>query len=489
MLQALFSSHSTSATPPLPDDSETFSTPPSTPTMSSSGSSVNSDVEAVLSTPNASVRPSLSRRNSRPTNLRLDHRASSDWTPDVLLETSPDVTKLQHANALDLDVNADSDKAGAHAVSREGGSEDRGRTSVNTGPRARIAAGNSVLNHDDHDSEGRAQEQLQSSSSHNPRSSVQNGSGSDAASAMPFTNPAADDSSSNQRQQLNHSSPTSYSQPMKSPCFVHSYLDKGASLADWLKRKQHNAHVGVAKSLEPVKEMPVPIPKMTNGDHSASTSQSSSSVSSPMDHQFDEEYDAQSLTRQLAETAAGVREMSKQLGMFAILRRRLISDSHVALRTCSGTLKHTECPHHHQSPRQSTDQAHSRARPVSDAEASLRRPWTCCVCTLPVFTSSLPSLIRWLHRYVDNQLRQSKRFDAEGIERDHPELFIPYPRRRSSSSISLSSMSSSGNQQEFNIKEEGQLRYWTSEMCNRTPELFDFVVTVCALPPLTPNRS
>ncbi|EDR08920.1 uncharacterized protein LACBIDRAFT_166577, partial [Laccaria bicolor S238N-H82] len=56
---------------------------------------------------------------------------------------------------------------------------------------------------------------------------------------------------------------------------------------------------------------------------------------------------------------------------------------------------------------------------------------------------------RGLVVYVDNQLRHSKRFDAEGIQRDHPELF-----------------------------DEGQLRYWTSRMCSRSPHLFDFVVTL-----------
>lgn len=36
----------------------------------------------------------------------------------------------------------------------------------------------------------------------------------------------------------------------------------------------------------------------------------------------------------------------------------------------------------------------------------------------------------------------------------------------------MSSMSESGP------NEDGQLRYWTAEMCNRSPHLFDFVVTV-----------
>lgn len=77
---------------------------------------------------------------------------------------------------------------------------------------------------------------------------------------------------------------------------------------------------------------------------------------------------------------------------------------------------------------------------------------------------------------MDSQLRQSKRFDAEGIKRDHPELFVPFPRRRASSNQSISSMTSASTNKEEN--EEGQLRYWTSRMCSQTPHLFDFVVTV-----------
>lgn len=78
--------------------------------------------------------------------------------------------------------------------------------------------------------------------------------------------------------------------------------------------------------------------------------------------------------------------------------------------------------------------------------------------------------------YVDSQLRKSRRFDAEGIQRDHPELFEPFPRRRTSSSHSVSSISSASVHNEES--DEGQLRYWTSSMCNHSPHLFDFVVTV-----------
>lgn len=97
------------------------------------------------------------------------------------------------------------------------------------------------------------------------------------------------------------------------------------------------------------------------------------------------------------------------------------------------------------------------------------------------------------HSYVDSQLKKSKRFDAEGIQNDYPELFAPYPRRRSSSSASVNTMSGfasdasgtastrtsvSGHKRSEMGKEEGQLRYWTSEMCSSTPHLFDFVITV-----------
>lgn len=103
---------------------------------------------------------------------------------------------------------------------------------------------------------------------------------------------------------------------------------------------------------------------------------------------------------------------------------------------------------------------------------------------------------RGLIVYVDSQLSKSKRFNAEGLERDNPELFKPIPRRysRTSSSVSLGPLSQSesipkrmspleqlnGDSSSSNKKEEneGQLRYWTNEMCSSSPHLFDFVVTL-----------
>ena len=86
---------------------------------------------------------------------------------------------------------------------------------------------------------------------------------------------------------------------------------------------------------------------------------------------------------------------------------------------------------------------------------------------------------RGLVVYVDAQLRTSRRFDAAGIQRDHPKLFEPFPHRRGSyGSTSSSSSSSSGREDEPDPIEQGQLRYWTAEMCGASPHLFDFVVTL-----------
>lgn len=94
----------------------------------------------------------------------------------------------------------------------------------------------------------------------------------------------------------NHKSDTS-------PCFVHSHLDKGTLLADWLRNKHHvvdNSDVGVAKSLQ-----------LLTPNRTAQMSTFGSGYESNDEDEF-----SGSLTKQLADTAVGVREMSKQLGAF-----------------------------------------------------------------------------------------------------------------------------------------------------------------------------
>ena len=74
---------------------------------------------------------------------------------------------------------------------------------------------------------------------------------------------------------------------------------------------------------------------------------------------------------------------------------------------------------------------------------------------------------RGLIVYVDEQLRHSKRFDVEGMQRDYPHLFTSF---RESGTPGTS-------HQCFNV-DEGQLRFWTSDMCTLSPTLFDLVLTL-----------
>ncbi len=126
------------------------------------------------------------------------------------------------------------------------------------------------------------------------------------------------------RPQLNGHQP-----PMHSPCFVHSHLDKGASLTDWLRNKQNAflGDVGVAPSLQRTNGN-----GSTNGYTPSSSSPRSGSSSAMASNDEDDEYGG-SLTRQLAETAVGVREMSKQLGssLYIFTRTMLI----FMCRSCS----------------------------------------------------------------------------------------------------------------------------------------------------------
>ncbi|KAF8972934.1 hypothetical protein BDZ97DRAFT_1900796 [Flammula alnicola] len=226
--------------------------------------------------------------------------------------------------------------------------------------------------------------------------------------------------------------------PVNSPCFVHSHLDKGAQLTDWLHNKQSivvdNSDLGVAKSLQRLAS--------PGGRTSSAFSPKPSGFGSGHDSNDDEDEFVGSLTKRLAETAVGVREMSKQLG-----RARVQSNIQNILIV-------------------------TKAR--DNRLIQLTRE-----LALYLMLKHRRGSKRGLVVYVDSQLRHSKRFDAEGIQRDHPELFVPFPRRRTSSSQSISSMSSNSTHKEDH--EEGQLRYWTSSMCSHSPHLFDFVVTVSIL--------
>ncbi|KAG8966287.1 hypothetical protein FRC03_012188, partial [Tulasnella sp. 419] len=227
-----------------------------------------------------------------------------------------------------------------------------------------------------------------------------------------------------------------------SPCFVHSHLDKGASLADWLKMVGNKPQVSQAKDSQ---QPPHPLARqhsISSISSSPSDTHSFSLDTSLTDYE-DEEDGIGSLTHQLAATAVGVREMSKQLG-----RARVKSNiQHIMIIT--------------------------KAR--DNRLIKLTRD-------LAIYLMSKKrDNGRGLVVYVDSQLRTSKRFDAEGIKTDHPEFFLPSPTRRSSgyaTSSSLSSFTSVDSNASQHPHEDGQLRYWTSDMCSKSPHLFDFVVTL-----------
>ncbi|KAL1942765.1 hypothetical protein VTO73DRAFT_5005 [Trametes versicolor] len=323
-------------------DTETFSTPPTTPLM-------------------PEMPPSLSRRTSRPSNLHLSHN-SSDWTPGIVLDPqqSPEIAsgKTQGGNGTPASTNGT--KVNGTAVTIEG---------------PPLLSNTPTITHH----------------------------------SVPIPQP-----------------PRRVPSPaIASPCFLHSKL-QGPSLMDWLgsfvspdqnetRGRSENGHI-----------------------HQDGTASDYSDPHSPYGDDDDERQYAPSITKQLAATAVGVREVSKKLG-----RTRVHSHIQSILIV-------------------------TKAR--DNRLIKLTRELALYLMKKKRQGSSERGIIV----YVDAQLRASRRFDAAGLERDHPELFAPFPKRRTSSSSSLASAYNGDNMPSV----EGQLRYWTADMCSRSPHLFDFVVTL-----------
>lgn len=157
---------------------------------------------------------------------------------------------------------------------------------------------------------------------------------------------------------LSHQMPPSH-KSLTSPCFVHSHLDKGAHLTDWLKNKQpfvDNGDVGVAKNLQHVGS---PVQSSTFTPHTTTFG--------TYHHDGDDDEFVGNLTKRLAETAVGVREMSKQLGMLLSPLYPVNSD-YLSSRSCPRSVKYPECLDRDEGPRQSSHQTDQRTCPLSHAQ-------------------------------------------------------------------------------------------------------------------------
>ncbi|GAA5895369.1 hypothetical protein JCM8208_005991 [Rhodotorula glutinis] len=304
------------------------------------------------------------------------------------------------------------------------------------------------------------------------------------------------------------SSSYSHSHSLTSPCYVHSHLDH--TLNDVVKRDGAGAATGSPGAPDGTPRAARKKLRSRPSDYGQDSAQAHR-VGEPQHEQQEGAVDPQLVlpdagvdsgesgdetsddekntwTRQLAETAVSVREMSRQLG-----RARVVS--------------------HIQSVMIVTKARDNQLTRVTRELA------------LWLMKTPRDGKDRGLIVYVDSQLQKSKRFDAAGLQRENPELFRPLPHRRysrTSSSASLatdaqprrdgvhtpgavrgggaltpltmtnlseallkrnSSISSSSGEahaakRNVHDPDEGQLRYWTNEMCRKSPHLFDFVVTL-----------
>ncbi|KAI5477188.1 NAD+ kinase [Pseudohyphozyma bogoriensis] len=251
----------------------------------------------------------------------------------------------------------------------------------------------------------------------------------------------------------------SRSVPLGSPCFVHSHLDN--SLSEFIAKK--DAANAAKQQRKRTKAAGAPVIDLEGSSGGADEEDSSDTASGGAATDDEEDDEEPSLTRQLAETAVSVREMSKQLG-----RARVISHIQSVMILTKARDNHL---------------------------IRLTRELALWLMQTPRNGRD-----RGLIVYVDTQLQTSKRFDAEGMKRDYPDLFRPLPRRYSRSSSATSVATTPGfdphrkmtplsqlgealkrsTEPEYTRKgeEEGQLRYWNNEMCAKSPHLFDFVVTL-----------
>jgi NAD+ kinase len=250
-------------------DLDVFATPPTTP-MSTEPPS-----ESI-------IRPSLSRSSSRPSNLHLT-KTAVEFRPDILLESQspPHVPYNRSPAQVTMPQSMSS-------------------SSVVNGRAASTSSANSLSGGSDHNSRPKIP-------------TITTTAAADSTLKTFVTSPHSVTSAPILR-------PHSHSQSaMTSPCFVHSNLDKGASFSEWLKSSNGLPAVDVAPVLKPMSadshktpsrryrkvndEQVIPVPYEDDNEENVFDASD-----------YDDDEGSASLTKQLADTAVGVREMSKQLG-------------------------------------------------------------------------------------------------------------------------------------------------------------------------------
>jgi NAD+ kinase len=249
-------------------DVDVFETPPTTP--------MTSDSDLI-------IRPSLSRVNSRPSNLHISQSAP-EFRSDILLDSqsSPIIspskpsTRATTSQSLGGQVVDDSPATNGHSNGRFSDSDHSSRPGIPAITTTAILPDRTL------------------ETSPDPLTSV--------------PPPRSHTHSQN---------------PIMSPCFVHSNLNKGVSFSEWLKTSNSFLpHIDVAPALQP--DMPKTSPrryrKLDNGYIIPLPYEQDNlePVFEASDYDYEDDDGNASLTKQLAETAVGVRELSKRLGAFGV---------------------------------------------------------------------------------------------------------------------------------------------------------------------------
>lgn len=242
----------------LSPDVETFSTPPSTPPILD----------------DADLRPSISRRSSRPSSLRIQQNAP-EWKPHIIVEGHNGQPSPEYLPPV---IRANGRHPTPHTATQ--GSF----RSANAVPGSATGPFSAAMNRDH----------------------GLNGVGLVAPLSAPLSTAPAIGISPLLSPGIPVPPRTPRTQPMTSPCFVHSRLQDPS-----MNKPQPVAQDGRLARLNRL-NLPTPGTSTPNGG----------SASDANDIWLEEEAPASSVTRQLAETAVSVRETSKKLGEYHPSRAR-----------------------------------------------------------------------------------------------------------------------------------------------------------------------